>query len=133
MASCALYTANTSVAVDDGSQIPLGSIIRRFKSGCHRIDLNGNAVSMLGAGYYMVSVSVSETPTATGPVAVQLYQDGSAVPGAYAVAQGTAAEPVSLSFTCLLRNCGIDSNSAFYVTTSAAGVIDSVSTVTTKE
>ena len=133
MASCALYTSNTNVPVDDNSQIPLGSIIRRFKSGCNRIDLNGNAVSMSGAGYYKVDVSVSETPTATGAVAVQLYQDGIAVPGAYAVEQGTAAEPVNVSFTCLLRNCGIDCNSTFYLTTSAAGVIDNVSTVTTKE
>ena len=58
----ALYTAMqtpTAVAVD--GVIPLGSLIRRY--GCD-ITLNGNAVNIVGKGYYDVDTSITVAPTA---------------------------------------------------------------------
>ena len=62
----ALYTAMqtpTAVAVD--GVIPLGSLIRRY--GCD-ITLNGNAVNIVGKGYYDVDASITVAPTAAGTV-----------------------------------------------------------------
>ena len=76
----ALYTAMqtpTAVAVD--GVIPLGSLIRRY--GCD-ITLNGNAVNIVGKGYYDVDTSITVAPTAAGTVTATLYKDGVAVPGA---------------------------------------------------
>ena len=57
MSKSAIYTANTSaqtVAVND--IIPVGTTSRRF--GCN-IRQDGNAITLLGQGYYHVTVSAS--------------------------------------------------------------------------
>ena len=57
MSKSAIYTANTSaqtVAVND--IIPVGTTSRRF--GCN-IRQDGNTITLLGQGYYHVTVSAT--------------------------------------------------------------------------
>ena len=75
----AIYTAmQTPTEVAVNGVIPLGSLIRRY--GCD-ISLNGNAVNIIGKGYYDVDVSVTVAPTAAGTVTATLIKDGVVVPG----------------------------------------------------
>lgn len=114
----ALYTAlqtPTAVAVD--GVIPLGSLIRRY--GCD-IALNGNAVNLSGAGYYDVDASITATLTDAGTVAVTLYKDGLAVPGATASETGAADGTVNLSIPALVRQACCASGSALTLVLSGA-------------
>lgn len=128
----ALYTAMqtpTAVAVD--GVIPLGSLIRRY--GCD-ITLNGNAVNIVGKGYYDVGkgyydvdTSITVAPTAAGTVTATLYKDGVAVPGATASAAGAAGAPVVLAFPALVRQaCCASGASLTLVLTGAASTVSNV-------
>ena len=106
MSKSAIYTANTSaqtVAVND--IIPVGTTSRRF--GCN-IRQDGNTITLLGQGYYHVTVSATLAPTAAGTVTLTGQKDGVAVIGATASqAVATAAAPTNLALTFLVRNaCG---------------------------
>lgn len=102
MSKSAIYLVNnTNPIVTVDSVIPLGSVIRRF--GC-ALALNGNTVTADEVGYYDVNASVTAEPTAAGTVAVTLYNNGVAVPGATASATAAAAgDPVNVSFESLVR------------------------------
>lgn len=81
MSKSAIYTANTSaqtVAVND--VIPVGITSRRF--GCN-IRQDGNTITLLGQGYYHVTVSATLAPTAAGTVTLTGQKDGVAVIGRY--------------------------------------------------
>lgn len=122
----AIYTAMqtpTDVAVN--GVIPLGSLIRRY--GCD-ISLNGNAVNIIGKGYYDVDVSVTVAPTAAGTVTATLIKDGVVVPGATASANAAAAgAPVTLAFPALVRQACCASGSALsLVLTGAASTVSNV-------
>ena len=123
MANSLLYTVATNVAVTEGQQGPFGATIRRY--GCN-IRQDGAGISMIGAGYYDVDANLSFTPTATGPVTIQFYQDGVAIPGALATGQGTAAEPLNIGTAFTVRNCGCDCNTSLTYTIDAAGTIVSL-------
>lgn len=120
----AIYTANTNVTVAENATVPFGTIVRRYGHNCQ---LDGAGFNLIGAGYYMVDVSVTETPTDAGPVTVQLYQDGIAVPGATATVTAAAGATVNPCVNPIVRNCGCDCNSTLTLTVSAAGVIDNIS------
>lgn len=114
----ALYAAlqtPTAVAVD--GVIPLGSLIRRY--GCD-IGLNGNAVNLSGTGYYDVDASITATLTDAGTVAVTLYKDGLAVPGATASETGAASGTVNLNIPALVRQACCASGSALTLALSGA-------------
>ena len=96
----AIYTVVTNASVAANGQIPFGSIIRRFGPS---LDLSGSDIVACGRGYYGVDCSVTLVPVGAGAIGVQLYADGTPVPGATAQAQGTAAEPLNLSVTGLVR------------------------------
>ena len=102
MTRSAIYTVNTDVAVLAGGIIPLGAIVRRFGQ-C--LDLNGNGISVRGDGYYEINSSVTVTPTAAGPVTVQLLLDGVEVAGATATETGAAGVPTNLSVVAMVRDC----------------------------
>ena len=125
----AIHTVNTNFDVAAGGQLPFGRIVRRYGRNCQ---LNGSGISMIGAGYYDVESSLTFTPTATGPVTVQFFQDGIAIPGATMTVQGTAAEPIGLFVTAMPRNCGCDCNTVLTATVSAAGTANNFSTVVKK-
>lgn len=121
----ALYTAmQTPTAVAVNGAIPLGSLICRY--GCD-ITLNGNAVNIVGKGYYDVDTSITVAPTAAGTVAATLYKDGVVVPGATASANATAGSPVTLAFPALVRQACCASGSALtLVLTGAAATVSNV-------
>lgn len=107
MAKSAIYTANQGAqALQIGSVLSLGSIIRRFGCGA---DLNGNGVVIDREGYYDVDASITATAAAAGTVTVTLLRDGVAVPGAVASATAAAAGTVALPITALVREQCCDS------------------------
>lgn len=130
MARSRIYTVATNVAIAENQSGPFGAIIRRYGCNCQ---LDGAGISLIGAGYYDLEASLSFTPTATGPVTIQFYQDGVAIPGALATEQGTAATPINLGVTSTLRNCGCDCNSSLTYTIDAAGTIVNLSVNVTKD
>lgn len=103
MSKSAIYTANTSaqtVAVND--VIPVGITSRRF--GCN-IRQDGNTITLLGQGYYHVTVSATLAPTAAGTVTLTGQKDGVAVIGATASQTvAAAAAPTNLALTFLVRS-----------------------------
>lgn len=120
MAHSRIYTVATNVAITENQSGPFGAIIRRYGCNCQ---LDGAGINLIGAGYYDLEASLSFIPTATGPVTIQFYQDGSAIPGALATAQGTASEPMNLFVAAAIRNCGCSCNTTVTYTIDAAGTI----------
>lgn len=121
-----IYTANTNAqtVAEDGVVQP-GSIIRRF--GCN-LNLNGDAVSVFGDGYYDLDAIVVAEPVAAGAITATLYENGVPIPGATASTTATAASPVTLpiigavrktccggvsSITCVLSGAATVTNYAF--------------------
>ncbi len=121
----AIYTAmQTPTEVAVNGVIPLGSLIRRY--GCD-ISLNGNAVNIVGKGYYDVDVSITVSPTSAGTVTATLIKDGVVVPGATASANAAAGAPVALAFPALVRQACCASGSALsLVLTGAASTVSNV-------
>lgn len=109
MGKSLIQTVNqSSQTVSANSIISLGSVQRRY--GCN-IRLSGNAIEIIGEGYYEIECSVSCTPTAIGRVTVALYQNGVQIPGAIAYgAVSTAGNTVTLPITATIRQgCCCDS------------------------
>lgn len=133
MSNSAIYTVNSNVEVAANGSIPLGSIVRRFGQN---IQLNGTDVVICGQGYYDVECSVSLTPVGAGEIGVQLYVDGTPVPGAIATVTGAAATIDNLSITALVRQkcCGASSLSLRLVSgdVTTGATINNVATVVTK-
>lgn len=127
-----IYTAlETPTAVAVGGAIPLGTIVRRYGCNCN---LNGNGITLEGAGYYDVEVSVVAMPDAAGTVTVQLLKDGVAVPGALASATVAAADTsVTLAFPAAVRlGCCSDGSSLTLVLTGAASTVNNAAVQVTK-
>lgn len=125
-----IYTVLTNYVIAEDAQGPFGAIIRRYG---RNVQLDGQGINLLGPGYYDLRASLTFTPTATGPVTIQYFQDGIAIPGALATAQGTAATPMNLSVDALIRNCGCDCNTALTYTIDAAGTIVNLANRVDKE
>lgn len=134
MSKSAIYTTNTTVTTTPlaaGSIIPLGVITRRFGQN---LGQDGNTITLLGQGYYLVNVSATVTPSAAGTVSVTAQKDGVAVVGATASETvAAAATTVNLSITAILRNsCGCDSSILSLVLGGAAAVINNVAVTVVK-
>lgn len=90
MSRSLLQTANVAEQiVADGGVVNPGVIVRRYGPN---INLNGNAQTLAGAGYYEITGSVSVAPAAAGEIQVALYQDGAVIPGTTGYATTTAAD-----------------------------------------
>ena len=124
-----LYTVLANATVAENGTAGFGSAVRGYGGA---IMLNGTGINQVGGGYFGIDSSLTFTPTATGPVTIQFYLDGSPITGAVATGQGTAAQPLNLSVIGETRNCGRCCNSALTYTISAAGTIDVLSTRTVK-
>ena len=127
----AIYTANQGVqALQIGSVLSLGSIIRRFGRNCNNtniLDLNGNGITISEPGYYDVDASITATAAAAGTVTVTLLRDGVAVPGAVASATAAAAGTVALPITALVRQmCGNSGSTLTLVLGGTAATINNV-------
>ena len=130
----AIYTVNNTnqvVTTVAGTfvTIPLGSVIRRFG---RNLGLDGGAVVACGSVYFDCEASISLTPTAAGPITVQLFQDGIAVPGALATATGVAASTIALPITALVRNCGCNCNSTLSIRVNAPCTVNNLALVVEK-
>ena len=90
MSKSLLQTANIAEQiVADGGVVNPGVIVRRYGPNAN---LNGNAQTLAGAGYYELTGAISVAPTAAGEVQVALQQDGVNIPGAFGYATTTAAD-----------------------------------------
>lgn len=70
---------------------------------CNNGIVNGGTITLRDTGNYEVHFNTTLVATAAGPVEVQMYRNGTPVPGAHAL--GTAAavgDNVSLAFTGLV-------------------------------
>lgn len=131
----AIYTTNATngtVTTDAGTfvQIPFGSVVRRYGQS---LGLDGGSIICCNNGYFDVESSLSYTPTAAGPVTIEFRQDGVAVPGLMAVAQGTAGEPMNLKVSGLVRNCRDCCNSTLTAWVNAPGNVTNFATVVEKQ
>ena len=128
MSKSLIQTANTSQqTVAENSIISLGSVLRRF--GCN-LRLNGNAIEVFGEGYYIIEVSVTATPTATGNVTIQLLQNDNVVPGTTTTGSvGTVGNSTSLPIVSTIRvGCNCDgATSLKVILTEGAGVVNNIS------
>lgn len=117
MSNSAIYTVNSNTAVAANGAVPFGSIIRRFGS-C--VNLDGSDITVCGQGYYSVGCSVTLVPVAAGNIGIQLYADGTPVPGASQTGVGAAGSPLALNLSALVRQkcCGATSLSLRIVTPS---------------
>lgn len=115
MSNSAIYTVNSNAAIAANGTVPFGSIIRRFGQ-C--VNLDGSDITVCGQGYYDVECSVTLLPVAAGNIGIQLYADGSPVPGANAQGVGAAGSPLNLFISSLVRQkcCGATSLSLRLVT-----------------
>lgn len=129
MSRALIQTANQSpqtVAVN--GIISPGAVQRRFGCG---IRLSGNAIEVNEPGYFLISASVTATPTAAEDVTVVVYENGTPLPGAIATSTvGEAGNSTNLSIVSTIRKgcCGDNLLSTLtFVLTSGAGVIDNIS------
>ena len=128
MSKSLIQTANISsqdVAV--GSNISLGSVLRRFGCNCR---LNGSAIEIEGEGYYTVDMCVTVTPAATGNVTVSVLKDGVVIPSATATnSVSTVGNSTTLPINTTIRlGCKCEGASSLTVVLVAgAGVVNNIS------
>lgn len=119
-------TNQSTQTVADNSIITLGSVQRRFGCNCK---LSGNAIEVLGEGYYTVDATVSVAPTTAGDVEVAIYNNG--VPLTGAVAYGTVATggTVTLPIVATLRQgcCCASADTLTLVLIEGGGTVTNVS------
>lgn len=124
MSKSAIYTVNTNIpTLTASSIIPINSTNRRY--GCN-LRQDGNTITMLGQGYYLINVSATVTPTAAGTVSVTAQKDGVAIIGATASETvTTTTSTVNLNITAITRNtCGCDSSLLSFVLDGVGAVIN---------
>lgn len=132
MSKSAIYTAMTTpTSVAIGSTVPLGTTIRRF--GCN-IAQDGNAITIKGKGYFLVTASITAAPDAVGTVTVSMSKDGVPVSGATASGSvSTAANPTALPITAIVRNaCDCDSSALSFTLDGTASSVQNVAVTVVK-
>lgn len=120
-------TNQTTQAVQNNGIVSLGSVQRRY--GCN-LRLSGNAIEVVGEGYYTVNANLSVSPTTAGNVIAAIYDNGVQIPGA--IAYGTTAatdDVVTLPIqTTIRQGCRCDSaDSLTVVLIEGAGDVMNVS------
>ena len=124
-------TNQTSQAVEENGIISLGSVLRRYGCNCR---LSGNAIELVGQGYYTVDVDVTVVPTADGNVTVALFSNNVQVPSAIAYGTGTADSPITLPIETTVRQMCCDSaDKLTVVLLEGAGQVTNISTRVVKE
>ena len=129
MGKSLIQTTNQSTqSVANESIISLGSVLRRYGCNCR---LSGNAIEIVGEGYYKIDAQVSIEPTAEGNVIVALYNNGVQVQGAIAYGStSTATNPVTLPIQTTIRQgckCCDSADSLTLVLIEGAGDVTNVS------
>lgn len=126
----AIYTVNGNVAATAGSVIPVGNIVRRF--GCN-VDISGNGIETRGSGYYKTTASISFDGTAAGTATIQLYKDGTPVPGALAIRTTAANTAYTIDLVGMTRNYGDEASILTFVLTGTAVNVTNVAVLVEKE
>lgn len=129
----AVTVAAQSVVADGFLDFETNTIL----DGCSISHIAGsNTVKLLKRGLYQVSVNADVEPTAAGDIAVLLFNNGTAVPGAIATITGAAGDTYSLTFTALVKvkpSCyAVDNTGNLQVQVSAAGSVTNAHIVATK-
>ena len=127
MARSLIQTANQSIqTVADNSIISLGAVQRRYGCNCR---LSGNAIEIVGDGYFMIDASVSVSPTEAGQVVIALYENGVQLQGAIAYGTtGAVGEIVTLPITATVRKmCCDTADTLTVVLVDGAGEVNNIS------
>lgn len=126
MGKSLIQTVNqTSQVVEENGIISLGSVLRRYGCNCR---LSGNAIELVGQGYYTIDVDVSVAPTAVGAVTVALFNNNVQVPSAIAYGTGEADSPITLPISTTIRQMCCDSvDSLTVVLLEGAGQVTNIS------
>ena len=121
----------TPISVAIGSTVPLGTTIRRF--GCN-IAQDGNAITVKGKGYFLVTASITAAPDAVGTVTVAMSKGGVPVSGATASnSVSTAANSTALPITAIVRNaCDCDSSALSFTLDGTASTVQNVAVTVVK-
>lgn len=128
MCNSILYAANTvSQNLVSGGTINFGSIVRL--SG-NDIGLSGGNVITHNTGYYRIIANISFTATAAGTAIIQLYENGTAIPGANATITVASDTTYSTSIPAIIRNkCCCDKTISATITGVATTILNSTITV----
>ena len=132
MSKSAIYTAMTTpTSVAIGSTVPLGTTKRRF--GCNIVQ-DGNAITVKGKGYFLVTASITAAPTSVGSVTVAMNKDGVPVSAATASSSvSTAANPTALPIADIVRNaCDCDSSVLSFTLDGTASTVQNVAVTVVK-
>lgn len=128
MSSSLIQTANQSAQnVALNGTIDLGLVQRRF--GCN-IRMSGDAFELAGAGYYIVSASITATPTVVGNVTVDMYVNGAPYQGATGTSSvSVVGNSTNISVITTVRKgcCDVEASNITFVLTEGAGVVDNIS------
>ena len=120
-----LYSLN--VAVEQNSSIPFYNA--DLAKGCTAVLSSPGTVQFNKSGVYMVDVSASITPAATGVVRIQLARNGVLELGSFSEATGAADQTTALGFTSLVQvsqnnnpcNCTINPTTVQLINASQTG------------
>lgn len=115
----AVFDSPTLQSVAAGGVISLPNVTSNTKC----LTASDGTIAIRNPGTYKVSWNVTATANAAGPVEVQLYRDGSPVPGSHAAATAAAAGnlvPMSASALVTVECCGSEALALRMAT--AAGV-----------
>lgn len=123
-----IYSANTStqtLAENTATTVNFGSIVRRCGDA---LTMSGGNVVLSEVGFYSIDINIGATVGA-GNVTVQLYKDGTLIPGATAtITSGAAATSIQAVIPCTIRSrCCCDSTITCIATSTVAGAITSAS------
>lgn len=86
--------AGATVAYDTNYIGPSATIAHAPGSG---------VVTITGAGLYSVTFNADITATITGPITVDIYNNGVIIPGAQTTFEATLAEPVHITLNTLIK------------------------------
>lgn len=101
--SSALYASNRSEQVIPAgvpTVIDFGQIVRKLGN---QINMSGGNVSVMSAGYYDMDANFTLSATA-GEVRIQMFQNGTPIPGAYAIVTAVADALYSVSIPDIIKD-----------------------------
>ena len=123
MSKTLIYAVNTATqSIADGGTINFGNVIRKY--GC--LSISGGNVSTNCDGYYDIDVNLTVSGTAAGTANVQVYSNGTALPGAIATVPTTATSVTSVCIPTVIRQkCCVPCNITVIVSGTSVNITNS--------
>ena len=103
----------TQISLTANQQIPVGGVTAQSNSSA---TLTNDSIQINRPGYYGVSGQFTVTGTAAGDVTVQLYANGSAIPGALATETLTEGGNATLNLSKVVKVLPSNSSSKVALT-----------------